>query len=509
MLGHRPLNAEDYLSILKRRWWLIAIPMAILPILAIAATFFIPPQYESQTLVLIDQQKVPDDYVKSVVSEDIDGRLASMKEQILSRSSLQPIIEHYNLYSTEHLSMDGRIDLARKSVVIKTIHSETHSDGLPGFFISFMASDPHTAQQVCEEITSLFTGANLRSREAAAEGTTEFLKEQLETAKRNLDDQDAKLATFQSHYYGMLPSDEGNNNNILTTLNTQLEATTQALSNMEVQKSFSQTMLDQQAPPTSPSAPAVQTPQVQQTELDKLLTEEADLTAHYTSDYPEVKAVRRKIADLRKQMATPAPAATASAATATPSKSDSAATQNLRNQIHAQDMLIQAKRAEQAELTQKIRMYQSRIQSTPQVDAEFKQLTRDNQTAQTFYNGLLTKMEQSKMATDLEHRQQGEQFHVMDEANLPDSPTFPKRSVFAVGGLVAGVCLGLLIVGLLEYKDTALRSERDVWAFTQLPTLAVIAWSGDVAQIKLSKRARLKRLFSRKEPKDLLADAPG
>src|ERR1700722_14176905 len=98
MLGHRPLNAEEYLAILKRRGWIIVIPSVLLPILAFSLTFFITPQYLSQTLILVEGQKVPDNYVKPVISLDLDSRLASMKEQILSRSRLQPIIERYNLY---------------------------------------------------------------------------------------------------------------------------------------------------------------------------------------------------------------------------------------------------------------------------------------------------------------------------------------------------------------------------------------------------------------------------
>jgi Chain length determinant protein len=191
MLGHRAMKVEDYLTILKRRWWIVAIPVVLFPILAVGLTYVIPAQYVSQTTVLIDQQKVPDDVVKSVVTESIDTRLAFMEAQILSRSSIQPIVEKYNLYGNQHLSMDGRIDLVRKDIHVVPVESAiAGANGSPGFKIIFYASDPHTAQQVCSEVTSLFTGNNLKSREAVAAGTTEFLKDQLGNAKRSLDDQD-------------------------------------------------------------------------------------------------------------------------------------------------------------------------------------------------------------------------------------------------------------------------------------------------------------------------------
>lgn len=513
MLGHRTLNVEDYLAILKRRWWIIAIPAIILPILAVVFTFYIPPKYVSQTLVLINQQKVPDDIVQPVVTGDLDSRLASMKEQILSRSSLQPIIEKYNLYASER-DMDLRIESARKDIEIQPIRSEiARSNGLPGFKIFFTADDPHTAQQVCAEITSLFTGANLASREAAAEGTTNFLKEQLDQAKHNLDDQDAKLAAFQRQYFGMLPEDQANNTNLLGTLNSRLDASTQQLQAMEQGQSMMEAMLAQQqsqAAAAPPAGPPVQSPQAQQTELDTLEAQKADLTSRYTADYPAVKEINRKIADLQKEMAQ-AEAATVPAPAPAPatSRPESASVQQLRTQLRAVALAIQNKRKEQDQILQEVRTYQARIESSPQVAEQEKELTRDYQTSQTAYDHLLAEMNQAQMATDLEHRQEGETFSLLDASNLPEAPTYPKQSEFALAGLIGGLTLGLVIVALLEYRDTALRTERDVWAFTQLPTLAVIAWSGGMDETSPGKLARLKRLFSRKGPKKLLADAPG
>jgi polysaccharide chain length determinant protein (PEP-CTERM system associated) len=512
MLGHRSLNVEDYLTILKRRWWILAIPAMILPIITVGATYFITPIYESATLVLIDQQKVSNDFVKPVVSEALDSRLAYMTEQIESRSTIEPIINQYNLYGDQHLSMDMRVDLTRKAIGIEPVQSEiARSNGLPGFKIVFKAKDPHTAQQVCAQITGLFTGANLKSRTASAEDTTAYLNEELDGAKRNLDDLDAKVVAFQRQYSGMLPGDEGNNMSIIGSLNSQLEATTQQIQALEQNKSVGETLLAQQPASGAAAASPVQTAQYQQKELDDLTAQEADLTSRYTADYPEVKTVRRKIADLRSEMAkapsvpasaTPAPAAAAPVR-------EAANVVQLRAQLRGIEVQLQAKHKLQDDLQAQIRSYQGRIQASPEVAAQFKELTRDYDTAQGFYNQLLQKKDQSQMTTDLEHRQEGETFTVLDAATLPTEPTYPKQGVFAMGGLGAGFALGLLIVCLLEYRDTAMRTERDVWEFTQLPTLAVIAWSGGVADAKLTKSGRIKRIFSRKPPKDMLADAPG
>lgn len=486
MLGHRPLTPEDYGAILKRRWWVVAIPAAILPIIAYAATFFVTPQYVSQTLVLVEQQKVPESYVKPVITEDLDSRLATMKEQILSRSRLAPIIERFNLYANKGLSMDDRIDKARKGIGIKPIQSDI-TRGLPGFFISFTANDPRTAQLVCGEITSLFVSENLHAREASAEGTTDFLQGQLNDAKAKLDEQAAKLAQFQQQYAGRLPDEQSTNLSMTSTLSTQLDAATQALTRMEQDKSYAQAMLSQQveAQQAQMTAHGV-APQVQQAQLQQLQDQEAQLLTRYTDDYPDVIAVRRKIKELQAAMAK-APAPARPAAT-TPSRSDSPAILQLRAQIRAMDIGIAQKRSEQSRIQGQLRMYQDRISASPQVQEQYKSITRDTQTAQQFYDSLLNKMNDSKMGTDLERRQQGEQFTVMDEPNLPEAPTFPKRSVFFAGGLAGGIALGLLLTGLLEYKDTAMRSERDIWAFTKLPTLAVIEFEPELGQVAPRKR---------------------
>ena len=504
MLGHRELTMQDYAGILKRRFWLILSCAVVLLAIGVAVSYILPPQYVSQTLVLIEQQKVPEDYVKPVVAEDLGARLASMKEQILSRSRLQPIIERFDLYGGKKATMDDRIDLTRKAIGINPIRSE-QSHGMPGFFISFKAKDAHTAQQVCGEITSLFVSANLNAREESAEGTTDFLKQQVDEAKRILDEQDAKLAAFEQKNIGRLPGQTVHlgdmslamgsaNESTLQALTAQLSAATQAVSRLQQEETFLETMIAEQSQNATHTDPATGTTlDALQTQLKDATAQEKELETQYTPDYPDVVAIKRKIANLRAEIARNS---TEPAKTDTAQKSsDSPQLQQLKAQLRAEHQSLAAAKQEQARIEQQIRAYEAKIEASPMIEEEYKQVTRDHDTALQFYNTLLTKRNESSMATALERRQQGEQFRVMDAPNLPDAPTFPNRPVFAGGGFGAGLILGLLIAALLEYRDTSLRNERDVWAFTKLPTLAVVSLIDDLAQRE--PQGIHKRLFSR------------
>ncbi len=519
MLGHRKLDVSEYTAILKRHWLLILIPAIIMPAIGFGLTFVLPPEYVSKTLVIIEPQRVAEQYVKPVVGNDLDQRLASMTEQILSRSSIQPIIDRYNLYSTQHLNSDEKIELARKKIKVEPIKSEISKlAGLPGFNITFKNGDAKTAQLVCADITSLFISQNIKQHEDAAQGTTEFLRGQLEDAKRNLDEHDAKLAEFQRQYVGKLPGEEGKNMGMLTSVNTQLEAVTENLAQMEQQKSYEEAMISQQsanaavisANPGTPSPTVATTsaptaPNPQQVQLQTLLAQETDLTSRYTGDHPDVVAIRHKIDELRKEIAkNPAPGAITPAAirsrrAALPSRSTSRRCRASSTPLRWPSTRRSASRPSSRSLSETIR---SRISASPLVEEQYKELTRDYQTAQAFYNNLLGEMNHAKMATALETRQEGEQFAIKDQANLPDSPTFPNPIIFSAGGLVVGLIIGLGIVVILEYKDTALSTERDIWEFTRLPTLAVIAFIPRDEPVQVPKRSFFARLnpFSRKAP---------
>jgi protein tyrosine kinase modulator len=495
MLGQRQLSFDDYLDIFRRRWWIVLIPTVLLCAGVYGVSLYLPDQYTSRTLVLVEQQKVPESYVKSVVTEDIGERLGTMQEQILSRTRLQPIIEKFGLFKNQKskMTIEEQIDAMRKAISVTPIRSmvSTNSGDLPGFSITFTDSDPHLAQQVCAEITSMFIQENLRLREQNAVGTTDFMKDQLADAKRALDDQDAKLADFQRKFMGSLPGNEQTDMNVVAGLSSQLDAVTSQLNRAGQDKAYEESLLAQQLSTWKTSlnggGPHVDTLEQQLSNLEQNLV---SLQAQYTDDYPDVVKAKADIAALKKQIAAKAAATKPDAAQATVAANlpEPPSIQQLRFQIHQNELLIQEKSREQTRIKQQLGAYQSRLSMSPAVEEEYKKITRDSQTAQQFYDGLLAKKNESEMATDLERRQQGEQFQVMDPADLPQKPSFPNRPAFAGGGLAGGLALGVGIILLLEMRDKSLRTENDVEQFLGLPTLAMVPVVGEKQEEKKRKK---------------------
>jgi polysaccharide chain length determinant protein (PEP-CTERM system associated) len=495
MLGHRELTFEDYLAMLRRRLWVIVIPTVIGPLVAYGISLGLAERYMSQTLVLVEQQKVPESYVRSVVTDELGQRLGTMQEQILSRTRLQPIIERFNLFKDDvgKVPMEDLVDRLRKAIQVIPVRSvvSTRAGELPGFYISFTASDPKIAQQVCREITSMFMEENLKAREQRAEGTTQFLQKQVENAKAKLDEQDKKLAAFKQRYIGQLPGQEQTNLNILMGLNTQLEAVTTTLGRAQQDKTYIEAQLAQQVAAWEASQRGAN-PETLEQQLTKAQNDLTALEARYTADHPDVIQARNDVAQLKnriEQMKADTKDKPADKTEVT-SLTEPPQIQQLRTHVHVIEQVIREKTREQERLQQDIKTYQARVQLSPVVEQQYKEITRDYDTALAFYNDLLAKKTQSEMATDLERRQQGEQFKIVDPANLPEKPSYPNRLLFAGCGLVGGLGLGFGIAFLLEMRDKALRNERDIEFYLGVPTLALMPTIGGHAS---GKRSFLKR----------------
>jgi len=472
----RELTAEDYLAIFRRRWWILLLPTLLFSAGAYLVSLKIPNRFTSTALVLVDQPQVPENYVKPVVAEDVQQRLRTMQEQILSRSNLQPIIENFGLFKTAHVPMEEQVEMMRKSIRVEAIKGEDtgRGPGLPGFYLSFTADSSQTARQVCAELLSLFIKENIKVRGERATGTTQFLAQQLDDAKKKLDEQDKKLAEFKQRFIGQLPGQEQANLTMINTLTNQLDATTQLLARAQQDKAFVETLLQQQltAWQTTQSPNRTDDLEANITRLQAVLV---DLQSRYTAEHPEVVRVKAELERLRERLQQAKVAAPTDGST-TSRANEPANIQQTRLQIHNIEATIKQKTAEQDNVQKQLRQFQARVQLSPMVEEQYKILTRDSATALQMYNDLLAKKSQSEMAKDLELRQQGEQFRVMDPPNLPEKPVFPDRPAIAGGGLGGGLLVGVLIVAVLEMRDKSMRTEREIRAYLRLPTLATVPW---------------------------------
>ena len=517
MMENRDLTLDDYLGMLRRRSKLILIPALLAPLVGFLISYAFTPKYTSQTLVLVEGQKVPEGYVQPVVTSDLAQRIATMQQQVLGRNRLQPIVEKRQGLFRGGKSVDDVLEEVRSNLTIEPVLTDLsmignaggkrkpgQNGGVPGFYVNFTTANPHDAQDVCNDLTSAILTEFQNSREQVAASTTDFLSRQLEEAKRNLDDQDAKLAVFKRQYVGQLPGDADNNLKVLGALNSQLDANTQTINRAQQDKAYTESMLSQQLAAWKSTLGSTN-PQSLETQLSNLQTQLLSLQARYTEDHPDVIKTKADIVEVKKKIAEVNDAAAKGPdPTIKASATEPPEIRQLRLQVHQYDEVLGQATREQKRLNDQIHQYQSRVAISPEVEEKYKQLTRDYDTAQKFYADLLAKKSASEMATDMEKRQQGEQMHLLNAANLPDSPSFPNRPLFAAGGLGAGLVIGMGLALWMELRDKSIRNEADVIATLQMPVLVSLPWVTEEVE-----RNGKGKLWNREKDSDLEKEKVG
>jgi polysaccharide chain length determinant protein (PEP-CTERM system associated) len=477
---HQEIGAKDIVAIVRRRFWFIFLLTVFGGLLGLVATRVLPKRYISKTLVLVEQPEVqPVTPVVPNATDNVNQRLATMQQQILSTARLEPVIRDLNLYQDDinRLPMEEIVDRLRQAITITPVApmAETRAQNLPGFTISVVFGNPQTAQEICAMITSMFVQENIAVTTTTDAGTTKFLNDQLDQAKAKLDEQDAKLAAFQRRYVGSLPEDSQTNLNLLNGQTSQLEAATQAVNRAQQDKSFAESILAQQLSSWKASQSG-QSPETADQQLQALQAQLIELQSKYTNDHPDVIKAKNDIAVLKQKMAESEQQRKNAAApdkSAVPTAEPTQILQ-LRAQIHQYDQVIRERSAQQDDIKKQIAIYQARVAASPGVEQEYKLLTRDHQTVLDTYNELLKKRDASAMSQQFNQTKQNDRFHVLDPANLPNEPSFPKLPLFAGGGFGGGLLLSLGLSLLLEMHDTSMRSEHDVEVVLHLPVLAMI-----------------------------------
>jgi succinoglycan biosynthesis transport protein ExoP len=480
------LNLQQYVDVVRRRHMYFLIPFFLGWLVVWSASWVLPSRYKSGTLILVEQPSMPKDYVTPNITDDLQARLASITQQILSRTRLLHIIDQLNLYADKRgrVNDDELVERMRKDIEIELVRDARNQ--ITSFNIFYSSHDPHLAQQVTGELTNLFISENLELRQQKSEDTTKFLGQQLETARQNLAEQEEKVRVYKDQHLGELPSQLTSNVQILSGLQSQLQSEEDGLNADRQQSAYLQSMLEQsrslQRTTKSGDGTPVGIPALD-LELDKLRAQLADLSSHYTDRHPDVRKLKDQIAKTEKMREQALANLKAGATTASGSgnppasttddvDSGSSATIQLQGQLKANQIDMTNKEHEIAALKAKIDDYQRRLNEEPAREQQFADLTRGYEQSKANYDELLKKKNSSQMATSMELLQQGEHFQMIDPPSLPMKPDFPNRLKFCGFGLGIGIALGGALAGGTEFLDDRLHNEK---ALKELLPVAVIS----------------------------------
>jgi polysaccharide chain length determinant protein (PEP-CTERM system associated) len=492
---------DTYWSVLKRRrrWFLVPIIAGWAIVWAIS--WLVPPVYRSEALILVEEQKVPKDYVVPNVTTGIQERLQTLTQQIMSRTRLQHIIEQYHLYpkEAERLSLDEHIDRMRKDIEIELVQSKDRKE-LTAFRIYYSAPNPVLAQSVTAELTSLFIDENLRNREQLTESTTAFLRQQLDEAGKHLGEQEQKIREYKAQYIGQLPSQLESNVQILTGLQGQSHLEEDELNRAKQHNLYLESLLEQyrNRHDDITDGKTVQLPEALDQELTRLKTELADASAHDTEDHPDIIKLKSQIAatsKMRKQISDDlsTPAAPDSTAKTTPDNHASLTTapaMQLESELKANRLEMENRDRELKQLQARIEDYRVRLNQTPMREQQLSDLMRDYDQSHANYESLLAKKNQSELATNLEKRQGGEQFTVIDPPSLPQKLYGPNRFAWNWIGLGLGVLLGLVTGAGTEMGDDRVHSEKELKALFKAPVLTEIPPLPTAEEMRAQSRVR-------------------
>jgi succinoglycan biosynthesis transport protein ExoP len=481
-------NLQRYLGIARRRHFHFLVPFFVGWLAVWTASWILPPRYKSGTLILVEQPTMPKDYVTPNVNDDLQERLQSITQQILSRTRLLHIIDELHLYAADRArhSPDEMVERMRKDIQIELVR-DAHNQ-ITAFNVYYWARDPYVAQQVTSQLTNLFINENLEVRQQQSEDTTKFMEGQLETARQTLAAQEGKIREFKAQHVGELPEQLATNLQILGGLQSQLQGEEDALNTARQQHVYLQSLLNQYrtlqgSSKTSDGAP-LGLAAVDQ-ELEKLKTQLADMSSHYTDRHPDVRKLKDQIATTEKMRAqiianmktkadggaaaeqVPAPVTAADLRDASPMV-------QLQGQLQANETEITNRERGITALKTKVGDYQARLNQEPVREQQLADLTRGYDQSKANYDDLLKKKTESSMATSMELLQQGERFRILDPPSLPLKPDFPDRLKFCGIGLGVGLALGAAVAGAFEMADDRVYSEAEIKGLLPVPVISEI-----------------------------------
>jgi polysaccharide chain length determinant protein (PEP-CTERM system associated) len=482
----KSFNVHDYIEIFLRRIWYILIPFAM--VLAGAATYAItsPKEYRASSLILVTPQKVPEAFVRPTVTSKIEDRLSSISQEIMSRTRLEQVISELRLYSEESKSksMEEIVELMRRNIQVEI-------KGKEGYFtIGYVGKDPRIVTTVANKLASLFIEENLKLREQQAQGTSEFLSVELNATKAKLDEQEKAMTQYRRSHSGELPEQRDANLKVLEQLQLIYQRIGENMRAAEdrrlvIQKQMSDMELLLSSPPNvkeSVGPPPIPLKDLQEVQLEQLRNQLADLETKYTEKHPDILMAKKRIAELeakiekdKSEKKTEGKIVTTELAApnkeAQKEKKDGKSEirlnpryKEMEGQLIATELEIGRLKEEEGKVKAQINIYRGRIENTPLREQEMTLIARDYQNTKETYQTLLKKSQEAQQAENLERRQKGEQFRVIDPARIPEKPFRPDIPKIILFGLLLGTGSGFGLAFFREQMDHSFRDAEDLEA---------------------------------------------
>lgn len=476
-----------FVDILLRRRWFIIIPFCLSMITGIYFALTLPKIYSSGTLILIQPQRVPTDYVRSIVSVGVEARISTISQQIMSRTNLEKIIEQFNLFSGpeyKNIFMEDKIATLRNSVSVDVTRTRRDTDS---FSIRVKGKSPENTAKIANTLASFFIDENLRLRETQAVGTSDFLENELKIMTERLEEREEVLKLYNQKYMGGLPEQLQTNLRILDRLQ---ELLSEQRSSLSVAKNRL-IEFENRIPPEIQSFPS--TIGTNQTEylsnIDQMKERLASLKAKYTDRHPDVIRLNKIINEFDSKI-----------------KNKSEGTEDLEtsgNGISYNDTYTRQREGIKREIktleedivkiSDNLRYYEKLVEDTPKREQELLSLRRDYQNIQGAYNSLLNRKLEAEISVNMEKKQKGEQFRIIDTARVPEKPISPDMKRLLLFAIAAGIAIGGGIIYLLEFLDSSFRDAKDVETFLGLSVIATVPVLNNP---KIDRKHKLNNIFS-------------
>ena len=497
----RAVGLASILAIVRRRFTLAAVPFLFVIAVAGSLALFLPSLWMARAVILVDRQQIPESFVKSTITSDVEARLLALSQEIMSGGQLMKIIEAHGLYPEirRTRSADDAVDRMRRDIRIdfQSDERDRRTPRTVAFSVAYTTTNPQAATTVANELAALYVNENVRYREKHAVSTSEFLETQLTDVRTRLQNQERRVADFKERHMGELPEQREANLRTLDRLQQQLQSAQETLRRAnERRQLLTQTLAEvDQSSGGAVSGAAGGGPNPSPAEagaarLSVLKQELAQMQSRYSDRYPDVVALSEQVKALEAKLAAEPPATAPSASpkgapAPAPAKRDgsgkelravpqSSYVQNLLSQVDQATVEAKSSADEIRALRGQLAQYERRIENTPRREQELALITRDYESTRELFRSLLGKRGEAEMAADLEQRHQGEHFRIIDPAGVPDRPAGPNRMRLMLIGLVLALGVAGVAVVLAEHVDTSYRSADEVRTIESVPVLTTI-----------------------------------